>query len=67
MAERTSEAVVRRAEPVILAVVSGWEFAALVAHSPHLPTVTALVLRLPKFARRVVACTAAVWLVRHFN
>lgn len=56
-----------RYEPHVLGVISGYEFVALVAHSEHLPTITTLVSRLPKPARRVVACAAGVYLWRHFG
>jgi len=52
-------------EPVAITVISGWEFAALVFG--RTPTVTSLVRRLPRLARRVVAVSAGVWLFRHFD
>jgi hypothetical protein len=56
-----------RYEPHLIAAVSGYEFAALVARRSWLPTVTTLVNRLPKPARRGLACAAGVWLWHHFN
>jgi hypothetical protein len=56
---------VRRAEPYLLTLVSGWEFAALT--TGKLPTVTTLVRRLSRRSRRVLVGLIAVYLARHFN
>lgn len=56
-----------KVEPAALGVVCGYELAALLTHSDRVPTITALVSRLPKFARRAISCAAGVWLIRHFD
>lgn len=57
----------RTIEPVALGFVCGYELAALVAHSDRLPTISRLVGRLPKLARRCVAAAAGVYLWYHFD
>jgi hypothetical protein len=56
-----------RYEPYAIGVITGYEFAALLAHRSWLPTITTLISRLPKFARRAIACAAGVWLYLHFG
>lgn len=55
----------KRYEPHCLAVISGWEFTALVFGV--IPTITTLVGHLPPWGRRAVAFGAGVWLWRHFD
>lgn len=55
----------RKVEPYVLTVVSGWEFVALV--SGRLPTITSLVVRLPRFARVGLVAGTAVWLAHHLD
>jgi hypothetical protein len=57
----------KRLEPVILSLISGYEFTALVAHHPRLPTITTVCKRLPRLIRRSLAVAAGVWLFNHFD
>lgn len=52
-------------QPVVLAVVSGWEFLALT--TGLVPTVTNLMMRLPRQARTVAVCAVSLWLAAHFE
>lgn len=56
-----------KVEPLFVAAVTGYEFAALVAHSDRLPTITTLVARLPKLARRSIGLAGGLWLWWHFE
>jgi hypothetical protein len=56
-----------RYEPYVIGGIAAWELIALIAHRRWTPTFTTLVSRLPKFARRAIACTAGVWLYLHFG
>lgn len=57
----------RQVETWFIGIISGYEFAALVAHSDRLPTITDLVGRLPRTVRRSIGLLAGMWLVAHFN
>lgn len=54
-------------EPWIVGVAAGYEAVALAAHSDRVPTITALVGRLPRRTRTVVSLLSAVWLFLHFT
>jgi hypothetical protein len=56
-----------RYEPVILGFISGYEFAALLAHHPRLPTITTVVKGCHPLIRRCLAVAAGVYLWHHFD
>ena len=54
-----------RKEPLALLLISGWEFFALLTRK--IPTVTHMVMRLPRPMRVVVIGATGWWLVDHFE
>lgn len=52
-------------EPVVLAVISTWESAALL--TGRIPTVTSLVRRLPRPARVLIVGAVVAWIADHFS
>ena len=52
-------------EPVVLAVISTWESAALL--TGRIPTVTSLVRRLPRPVRVLIVGAVAAWIADHFE
>lgn len=52
-----------RVEPAVIAALSVWEAVALLTR--RIPTITAVSKRLPASLRRGLACSGAVWLIRH--
>ena len=56
-----------RYEPYALGVISGYEFAAILAHRSWLPTITTLVRPLPRVVRWGLGVAGGVFLVWHFD